>query len=62
MSTGAWIFLVVSWSFVLGLMFWSFARILKTQRHFDPDGIGPAVPPEPAATDRGREAAEPHRV
>lgn len=47
MSTGALIFMIASWTFVLGLTFWSFARILKHQRHFDPDGIGPAVPPEP---------------
>jgi hypothetical protein len=34
-----------SWTFVLGLTIWSFARILRLQKHFDPDGIGPAVPP-----------------
>lgn len=47
MSTGALLFLIVSWSFVLGLTFWSFARILRSQKHFDPDGIGPAGPPVP---------------
>ena len=56
MSTGALVFMIVSWTFVLGLTFWSFARIMRTQRHFDPDGIGPAVPPEPAATEQ-RQAA-----
>ncbi len=49
MSTGALIFMLVSWTFVLGLTFWSFARILRTQKHFDPDGIGPASPPVPPA-------------
>lgn len=51
MSTTAFLFMVASWVFVLGLTFWSFARVMATQRHFDPDGIGPAAPPEPAATD-----------
>lgn len=47
MSTGAAIFMALAWTFVLGLTFWSFARILRTQDHFDPDGIGPAAPPVP---------------
>ncbi|MDQ3555613.1 MAG: hypothetical protein M3409_02380 [Gemmatimonadota bacterium] len=47
MSTGALIFMVLSWIFVLGLVSWSFARILRNPRHFDPDGIGPEVPPAP---------------
>lgn len=47
MSTGAAIFMALAWTFVLGLTFWSFARILRTQDHFDPDGIGPASPPVP---------------
>jgi hypothetical protein len=29
MSTGALIFMVLSWTFVLGLVTWSFARILR---------------------------------
>ena len=52
MSAGALLFMLVSWSFVLGLTGWSFARILKGQKHFDPDGIGPAQPPEPGAAER----------
>lgn len=52
MTVGAFVFMAASWIFVLGLTFWSFARILRTQRHFDPDGIGPASPPEPAQTER----------
>lgn len=51
MSTGALLFMLVSWTFVLGLTFWSFAKILRVQKHFDPDGIGPASPPEPARTE-----------
>ena len=51
MTTGALIFMIVSWTFVLGLMFWSFGTILRKQKHFDPDGIGPAAPPEPGKFD-----------
>jgi hypothetical protein len=47
MTAGALIFMLASWAFVLGLTFWSFARILRSQKHFDPDGIGPGGPPEP---------------
>lgn len=45
MTTGAILFMAVSWTFVLGLTFWSFSRLLRDQKHFDPDGIGPASPP-----------------
>ena len=45
MTTAAMIFMAGSWIFVLGLTFWSFARILRHQKHHDPDGIGPAQPP-----------------
>ena len=45
MSTGAIIFMILAWTFVLGLMFWSFWRILGAKEHFDPDGIGPESPP-----------------
>ncbi len=47
MSTGAIIFMAMSWTFVLGLMGWSFARILRSKDHFDPDGTGPEAPPVP---------------
>ena len=53
MSAGALIFLLASWIFVLGLTIWSFARILRLQKHFDPDGIGPASPPVPGRADDG---------
>ena len=52
MTTAAVFFLVLSWIFVLGLMGWSFKRILGHQKHHDPDGIGPAQPPEPGLTER----------
>ena len=47
MTTAAMIFMVASWAFVLGLMSWSFKRILSDKAHHDPDGIGPGVPPVP---------------
>jgi hypothetical protein len=47
MSTGAIIFMAGSWIFVLGLTFWSFARLMSDKKHHDPDGIGPASPPVP---------------
>lgn len=47
MTAGALIFWLLSWTFVLGLMIWSFGKILRGQDHFDPDGIGPAAPPRP---------------
>jgi hypothetical protein len=51
MTTGALIFMLVAWAFVLGLMAWSFGKILRGKKHFDPDGIGPASPPEPGKFD-----------
>ena len=54
MTTAALFFMIASWAFVLGLMTWCFGRILRHQRHFDPDGIGPAQPPEPPATEQRR--------
>lgn len=52
MRTGALIFLVLSWTFVLGLTVWAFARVLRSMRHHDPDGIGPERPPEPGSPER----------
>jgi hypothetical protein len=54
MSTGAIIFMAVSWTFVLGLMTWAFSVLLSEKEHHDPDGIGPAAPPEPSRTERQR--------
>lgn len=52
MTTGAIIFWFLSWAFVLGLVTWSFGKILRGKRHFDPDGIGPAAPPEPGGAEK----------
>lgn len=57
MSTGALVFMLLSWIFVLGLTSWAFAKILRTRRHFDPDGIGPAGPPEPGRAGGARDRA-----
>lgn len=48
------IFWLGSWAFVLGLTAWSFKRLLSDQgeKHFDPDGIGPAKPPVPGRAER----------
>ncbi len=51
MSTSAILFMAGSWTFVLGLTFWSFYKLLKDKKHFDPDGIGPAEPPVPGETE-----------
>jgi hypothetical protein len=52
MSTSAIVFMAGSWAFVLGLTFWSFSKLLRDKKHFDPDGLGPQVPPEPGETER----------
>jgi len=54
MSTAAIVFWLVSWTCVLGLMAFCFARILRLRRHHDPDGIGPARPPVGGAADEER--------
>jgi hypothetical protein len=52
MTPGAIIFMALSWGFVLGLVSWAFYRLLTHKKHHDPDGIGPAVPPEQSVTGR----------
>jgi hypothetical protein len=47
MTAGAVLFWLISWAFVLGLTGWAYSKILRNPKHFDPDGIGPASPPEP---------------
>lgn len=47
MTPAAILFMAASWTFVLGLTTWAFARLLRDKKHFDPDGIGPASPPVP---------------
>lgn len=51
MTPGAIVFMLLSWTAVLGLAGWAFRRILTHKRHFDPDGTGPAAPPEGALFD-----------
>ena len=52
MTTGAMLFMGGSWAFVLGLTFWSFAKMMRQKQHFDPDGDGPAVPPKKGAAEK----------
>lgn len=54
MTVGAIVFMALSWIFVLGLTGWAFGKILRMQAHFDPDGIGPEVPPVPGEAERPR--------
>jgi len=51
MTRAAIAFMALSWGVSLGLLVWSYARILRKKAHHDPDGIGPAQPPEPAITE-----------
>lgn len=44
MTTGAIIFMALSWTFVLGLTGWAFYRLLTHKKDDDPDGE--EVPPE----------------
>ena len=59
MTLPAILFMAASWIFVLGLAAWSFSRLLGNRKHFDPDGIGPAVPPVAGRADPGSGAAAP---
>lgn len=52
MSTGAIVFMAISWTFVLGLMAWSFSKIMRAKDHFDPDGTGPQKPPVPGRVEQ----------
>ena len=36
MTTGAFIFMAMAWTFVLGLTFWSFYRLLRTEPATEP--------------------------
>jgi hypothetical protein len=54
LSTGAILFMAASWAGVLGLVSWSYYRILTNRRHHDPDGLGPQAPPVPPRGDRPR--------
>ena len=54
MTPGAIAFMAMSWGVALGLMIWSYSKILRHKKHHDPDGIGPAQPPEPPETEKDR--------
>jgi hypothetical protein len=45
-------FMLVSMAAVTALAAWSFSRIMRGRRHFDPDGTGPARPPVEGKVDR----------
>jgi hypothetical protein len=47
MDAFSWVFMLVSMGTVTTLTAWCFLRIMRTRRHFDPDGTGPASPPVP---------------
>lgn len=51
MTGAAVAFMALSWGVSLGLVGWSYHRILTHKKHHDPDGIGPAQPPVPAITE-----------
>ena len=59
MTLPAILFMAASWTFVLGLAAWSYSRLLGNRKHFDPDGIGPAVPPVAGRADPGSGIAPP---
>lgn len=52
MSTGALIFMLLSWTLVLGLMGWSFHRLLngKPTTAASDAAAGTIVPPQPRPT------------
>lgn len=45
MDAFSWVFMLVSMGGVITLTAWCYMRILRTRKHFDPDGTGPASPP-----------------
>lgn len=52
LSAFGWTFMLLSMGAVTAFTIWSFARILRGQQHFDPDGTGPAHSPVPGREDR----------
>lgn len=48
-------FMLVSMGAVTLLTIWCYARILGGQKHFDPDGTGPAHSPVPGEVERDEE-------
>jgi hypothetical protein len=51
-GAGALAFMLLSMGAVTALTAWCFYRVLRTRRHFDPDGTGPASPPVRGRVDR----------
>jgi len=47
MTTGAFVMMLASWTFVLGLTGWSYSRIFRLRRPPDPERTSPAPRPEP---------------
>lgn len=45
LSTFALMFMLISMAAVISLMAWCYYKILTDQKHFDPDGTGPAHSP-----------------
>jgi hypothetical protein len=54
MTTGAVVFMAISWTFVLGLTSWALSRVMSAQAKRDPDGPGPEKAPTPPAARIGR--------
>lgn len=52
MDAFSWTFMVVSLGAATFLTVWSFSRILRGKKHFDPDGTGPDHPPVSGKADR----------
>jgi hypothetical protein len=55
MGPFAWSFMLISMGAVTLLTAWCFTRVMRTRRHFDPDGTGPAVPPVPGDAEQPRD-------
>ena len=51
---GALAFMLISMGAVVGLTGWCFYQILRTKRHFDPDGTGPDRSPVAGEAERER--------
>ena len=61
MTTGAIIFMVLSWTVPISLMVWSYSRVLKKKKHHDPDSIGPLGPSEPGTEEGKMDLPDDHR-
>lgn len=52
MDAFSWTFMLVSMGAATFLTVWSFWRILRGKKHFDPDGTGPDHPPVSGRAER----------